>query len=217
MIDPAVVEANVSDLRDVIDRHATRPVRLVAVTKRFGAEAVHAALAAGVEDVGENYAQELVAKAQEVATSGAEPTWHFIGHVQRNKVKLLAPWVSLWHAVDSVRLGAEIAKRAAGAAVLVQVNATGAETQSGVAPPEVPALVDELRSLDLQVRGLMTIGAMGDLERSRAEFRSIRALADSLELPECSMGMSGDLEAALEEGSTMIRVGTTIFGPRPVG
>ena len=100
---------------------------------------------------------------------------------------------------------------------LVQVNATGAETQSGVAPPEVPALVDELRSLDLQVRGLMTIGAMGDLERSRAEFRSIRALADRLELPECSMGMSGDLEAALEEGSTMIRVGTTIFGPRPVG
>lgn len=217
MIDTAVVEANVSDLRDVIDRHATRPVRLVAVTKRFGAEAVHAALAAGVDDVGENYAQELVAKAEEVAASGAEPTWHFIGHVQRNKVKLLAPWVSLWHAVDSVRLGAEIAKRASGAAVLVQVNATGAETQSGVAPAAVPALVDELRSLDLQVRGLMTIGAIGDLERSRAEFRSIRALADSLELPECSMGMSGDLEAALEEGSTMIRVGTTIFGARPAG
>ena len=216
MIDTAVVEANVSDLRDVIDRHATRPVRLVAVTKRFGAEAVHAALAAGVEDVGENYAQELVAKAQEVATSGAEPTWHFIGHVQRNKVKLLAPWVSLWHAVDSVRLGAEIAKRAAGAAVLVQVNATGAETQSGIERADVADLVDQLRGLDLDVRGLMTIGAIGDLERSRTEFRSIRALADSLELPDCSMGMSGDLEAALEEGATMIRVGTGIFGPRPV-
>lgn len=215
MIDPAAVAANISDLRGLIEQHASRPVRLVAVTKRFGADAVHAALAAGVDDVGENYAQELVAKAAEVAEAGATPTWHFVGHVQRNKVKLLAPWVSLWHAVDSVRLGTEIAKRAAGAAVLVQVNATGAESQSGVELGAVPALVDELRSLDLDVRGLMTIGAIGDLERSRDEFRSIRSLADDLELSDCSMGMSGDLEVALEEGATMIRVGTAIFGPRP--
>lgn len=215
MIDPDLVAANVAALRELIDRHATRPTRLIAVTKRFEAEAVHAALAAGVDDVGENYAQELASKAQEVADAGASPTWHFIGHVQRNKVKILAPWVSLWHTVDSARLGAEIAKRAPGAAVLVQVNATGAETQSGVELATVPGLVDELRSLDLDVRGLMTIGAIGDLDRSRAEFRSIRAMADRLELPECSMGMSGDLEAALEEGTTMVRVGTGIFGARP--
>ena len=215
MIDPDVVAANVADLRDLVERHASRPVRLVAVTKRFGADAVHAALRAGVDDVGENYAQELAAKAQEVADAGAAPTWHFIGHVQRNKVKILAPWVSLWHTVDSARLGAEIAKRAPGASVLVQVNATGAETQSGVELATAPTLVDELRALDLDVRGLMTIGAIGDLDRSRAEFRSIRAMADQLELPDCSMGMSGDLEAALEEGATMVRVGTTIFGARP--
>ena len=216
MIDPDAVAANVARLRELIDGHATRPARLVAVTKRFGPDAVHAALAAGVNDVGENYAQELAAKAHDVAEAGASPRWHFVGHVQRNKVKLLAPWVSLWHAVDSARLGAEIAKRAPGAAVLVQVNATGAETQSGIERADVADLVDQLRGLDLDVRGLMTIGAIGDLERSRTEFRSIRALADSLELPDCSMGMSGDLEAALEEGATMIRVGTGIFGPRPV-
>lgn len=216
MIDPDAVAANVARLRELIDAHATRPARLVAVTKRFGPDAVHAALAAGVNDVGENYAQELAAKAHDVAEAGASPRWHFVGHVQRNKVKLLAPWVSLWHAVDSARLGAEIAKRAPGAAVLVQVNATGAETQSGIERADVADLVDQLRGLDLDVRGLMTIGAIGDLERSRTEFRSIRALADSLELPDCSMGMSGDLEAALEEGATMIRVGTGIFGPRPV-
>ena len=215
MIDPDLVAQNVESLRELIERHASRPARLIAVTKRFGADAVHAAQAAGVDDIGENYAQELAAKAQEVADAGASPTWHFIGHVQRNKVKILAPWVSLWHTVDSVRLGAEIAKRAPGAAVLVQVNATGAETQSGVELAAAPALVDELRALDLDVRGLMTIGAIGDLDRSRAEFRSIRAMADQLELPDCSMGMSGDLEAALEEGATMVRVGTTIFGPRP--
>ena len=217
MIDPDTVAANVGALRDLIERHASRPVRLVAVTKRFGTDAVHAALAAGVEDIGENYAQELAAKAQEAADAGAAPRWHFIGHVQRNKVKLVAPWVSLWHTVDSVRLGAEIAKRSPGASVLVQVNVTGAETQSGVQRDVVPGLVDELRGLDLDVCGLMTIGAMGDLDRSREEFRGIRALADQLELPDCSMGMSGDLEAALEEGSTLIRVGTGIFGPRPAG
>ena len=215
MIDPDLVAQNVESLRELIERHASRPARLIAVTKRFGADAVHAAQAAGVDDIGENYAQELAAKAQEVADAGASPTWHFIGHAQRNKVKILAPWVSLWHTVDSARLGAEIAKRAPGAAVLVQVNATGAETQSGVELAAAPGLVDELRAPDLDVRGLMTIGAIGDLDRSRTEFRSIRAMADQLELPDCSMGMSGDLEAALEEGATMVRVGTTIFGARP--
>lgn len=217
MIDRDLVAENVAGLRALIARHASRDVRLVAVTKRFGADAVQAALAGGVTDIGENYAQELAAKAEEVGQAGGAPSWHFIGHVQRNKVKLVAPWVSLWHTVDSLRLGAEIAKRAPGAAVLVQVNATGADTQSGVEIGAVPALVDELRGLDLEVRGLMTIGALGDLERSRAEFRAIRSLADRLDLPDCSMGMSGDLEAALQEGATMIRVGTGIFGPRPAG
>ena len=215
MIDPEVVAENVAALRSLVERHATRPVRIVAVTKRFGLDAVAAAVAAGLDDIGENYAQELAAKAAEATDAGLAPRWHFIGHVQRNKVKLVASHVALWHTVDSVRLGAEIAKRAPGAAVLVQANMTGAATQSGVARSEVPSIVDELRGLDLDVRGLMAIGAAGDDQRSRDEFRALRSLADALELPDCSMGMSGDLVPALEEGTTMIRVGTGIFGPRP--
>ncbi len=185
------------------------------MTKRFGLDAVAAALAAGVDDIGENYAQELAAKAGDATGAGLRPRWHFIGHVQRNKVKLVAPHVALWHTVDTIRLGAEIAKRSPGAAVLVQANMTGATSQSGVVRTELPGVVDGLRSLDLDVRGLMAIGAVGDELRSREEFRSLRSLADGLELPDCSMGMSGDLVPALEEGTTMIRVGTGIFGPRP--
>ena len=135
--------------------------------------------------------------------------------MQRNKVRQLAPWVRLWHSVDSLRLATEIAKRAPGAAVLVQANMTGVETQSGLPPSEVAATVHAMRGLDLDVRGLMMIGAEGDLDESRRQFAALRAMADDLGLVECSMGMSGDLEVALEEGATIVRVGTMLFGPRP--
>lgn len=215
-IDADLVEERVAALRDLIDRRATRPVRIVAVTKRFGPEAVAAAAAAGVHDIGENYAQELLEKAAEVEALDLPPVrWHFIGHVQRNKVRGLAPVVAVWQTVDSVRLGTEIAKRAPGASVLVQVNMSGAETQSGVARDAVAPLVEQLRRLDLGVEGLMQIGALGDPDRTQAMFHDLRALADGLELVECSMGMSADLEAALTAGSTMVRVGTGLFGPRP--
>lgn len=219
--DPAVVQERAHELRALIDHHATRPVRIVAVTKRFGPDAVAAALGAGISDIGENYAQELAVKAAAMAASTdradehSAPTWHFIGHVQRNKVRLVADVVHLWHTVDSIRLGREIGKRAPGARVLVQVNASGADNQSGAAPADVSTIVDGLRALELDVAGLMTIGALGDPERTRNAFRAVRRMADDLELPECSMGMSGDLEAALEAGSTLVRVGTALFGPRP--
>ncbi len=211
-IDPDLVAERVDALRETIDRHAVGPVRIIAVTKRFGPEAVEAALAAGVDDIGESYAQELEGKAPLVQGS---PRWHFVGHVQRNKVRLVADVVSVWQSVDSVKLGREIAKRSAGAAVLVQVNASGAPSQSGVEPGAVGVLVEELRTLDLDVQGLMTIGAMGDADRSAEVFSLVRRLADEHELPECSMGMSGDVVDALEAGSTMVRVGTGLFGPRP--
>lgn len=214
-IDPTLVAENVAALRELIDRHASRPVRIVAVTKRFGIDAIRAALATGVVDIGESYAQELATKAPELAGADPAPRWHFIGHVQRNKVKLVADVVHLWHAVDSTRLGREIAKRAPRAPVMVQVNSTGAATQSGVDAAGVGPLVDELRTLDLDVRGLMTIGALGDPAESGRLFTELRAAADALELPDCSMGMSGDLVEALEAGSTMVRVGTGLFGPRP--
>ena len=193
-------------------------VAVVAVTKGFGTEAVDAAAAAGIGDVGENYAQELSAKA------GAVPTddrlrWHFLGHVQRNKVKSIAPVVHLWQGVDRVAAGEEIARRAPGARVLVQVridDGGDGQGRNGCEPHQVPALVERLDALGLDVRGLMAVGPAGPPELARPGFATVRALADRLGLVERSMGMTDDLEVAVEEGSTMVRVGRALFGARPV-
>ncbi len=200
-------------------------VRVVAVTKGFGADAVRAALRAGLGDVGENYAQELLAKDEAVRTarrgdssdeSPVEPEvrWHFLGAVQRNKVAALAPVVSCWQAVARAVEGEAIARRRPGAVVLVEVDTTEDPGRNGCSPEQVPALVAELRAAHLDVRGLMTVGPT-DPEGARRAFRSVRALADELGLPERSMGMSDDLELAVVEGSTMVRVGRALFGDRP--
>ena len=183
---------------------------LVAVTKGFGPETVRAARAAGLDDLGESYGQELVAKAHALGDPGR---WHFLGAVQRRKVRALAPLVRLWQSVDRVAAGREIARHAPGAAVLVQVNVTGGAGRNGCAWESTPALVDELRNLDLDVRGLMAVAGRED---PRPQFRRLAVLACELGLEELSMGMSADLEVALEEGSTMVRVGRDLFGSRPV-
>jgi pyridoxal phosphate enzyme (YggS family) len=194
-------------------------VRLVAVTKGFGADVVRAALAAGLRDIGESYVQELTAKAAELAGADAntepQPTWHFVGRLQRNKVRKAAPHVALWHSVDRLSLGAEIARWAPGAAVLAQVDATGEESKGGCPPAMLPVLLDNLADLGLDVQGLMTIGPHGPPEDARPAFRLVRSLADEHGLGEVSMGMTGDLEVAVEEGATLVRVGTALFGPRP--
>lgn len=202
-------------------------VRLVAVTKGFGADVVRAALDAGLVDLGESYVQELVAKAREIDAEldDAEragrpaprptPCWHAIGRLQRNKVRKAAPYVALWHSVDRLSLGAEIARQAPGAAVLVQVNASGEEQKGGCAPSMAPGLVDGLRDLGLDVRGVMAIAPYGPAEAARPAFRTARQVRDRLGLTELSMGMSADLEVALQEGATLVRVGTGLFGPRP--
>jgi pyridoxal phosphate enzyme (YggS family) len=187
-------------------------VRLIAVTKGHPASTAAAAVAAGLLDLGESYGQELVAKAQALATEDAR--WHFIGNLQRNKVRLVAPSVHLWQSVDRLSLAAEIARHAPGAAVLVQVNVSGVEAQGGCPPERVAAVVEGCTDLGLHVRGLMAIGPQGDDSAVRTAFASVRTLADRLGLVERSMGMSGDLEAAVAEGSTMVRVGTDLFGPR---
>lgn len=198
-------------------------VALLAVTKGQPADAVAAAVAAGLVDVGESYVQELATKADDVAEQldVGLVRWHLIGGLQRNKVRHAAPYVHLWQSVDRLSLAAEIARRAPGAAVLVQVNVTGAPQQGGCPPARVASVVEGCTDLGLEVRGLMAIGAQGGEPEVRAAFRAVRELADRLELPERSMGMSGDLEAAVAEGSTMVRVGTALFGPRggsrPVG
>ncbi|HVA10287.1 MAG TPA: YggS family pyridoxal phosphate enzyme [Acidimicrobiales bacterium] len=185
-------------------------VRVIAVTKGFGPEAVDAARAAGLTDVGENYAPELLAKAP-----GPPGTrWHFLGSVQRNKVRALAPVVGLWQSVARLVEGERIASCAPGAAVLVQVDCSGLPDRNGCAPAEVEHLVGELRRLDLQVRGLMTV-APQELDAARRAFVTVGRLADALGLPERSMGMSDDLEAAVAAGTTMVRLGRALFGERP--
>jgi pyridoxal phosphate enzyme (YggS family) len=186
-------------------------IRIVAVTKGQGPDAVRAALAAGLRDVGENYAQELVTKADEID----EARWHFIGQLQRNKVRQVAHLVHLWQSVDRLRLGEEISRRAPGAAVLVEVNLTDDPARGGQRAAFVPGLVDGLRDLGLDVRGLMAVGPPGAPDDVRAGFEQIRRLGDTLDLEERSMGMSGDLELAVVAGSTMVRIGTALFGARP--
>jgi pyridoxal phosphate enzyme (YggS family) len=218
-VDPADVARRLEVVRSRIDAVAGgREVTLVAVTKGFGADAVRAALGIGLEVVGENYAQELQAKAADLDAEpvpGIEPRWHFLGRLQRNKVRHLAGVVAVWQSVDRAELVAEIAKRSPGASVFVQANLSG-EAQKGGAPlDEVPSLVAQGRELGLDVRGLMGVGPAGAPEAARPGFRALVALADELGLPERSIGMSADLEVAVEEGATMVRVGTDLFGPRP--
>jgi len=188
-----------------------RPVAVVAVTKGFGPDAVAAAVAAGLDDVGESYARELVAKARDHRAGTAR--WHFLGAVQRRKVRDLAPLVHLWQSVDRDAAGREIARHAPGAAVLVQVNVTGAPGRQGCTWDDAPSLVERLRSMDLDVRGLMAVAGRED---PRVQFRRLAGLARDLGLAELSMGMSGDIEVAVEEGATMVRVGRALFGARPI-
>jgi len=195
----------------IADAGGSGRVRLVAVTKGFGPEVVAAAVAAGVDDVGESYAQELVAKAAVVDP----PRWHFVGRLQVNKVRALAATVALWQSVDRARLVDELARRAPGAQVLVQVDVSGEPSKGGCPPAEVPALVERAAEAGLEPRGLMAVGPLGPPEAARPGFRALVGLADRLGLAERSIGMSGDLEVAVQEGATMVRVGTALFGPRP--
>ncbi|HET6810547.1 MAG TPA: YggS family pyridoxal phosphate enzyme [Acidimicrobiales bacterium] len=189
-------------------------VRVVAVTKGHGAEAVRSAVAAGLPDIGENYAQELLAKAAQLP-SGCAPRWHFLGAVQRNKVADLAPLVAVWQSVDRVEEARRIASLRPGAEILVEVALFSGPGRGGVSPRATAGLVEEARSLGLAVGGLMAVGPPGPPEEARPGFRWLAGEARRLGLGEVSMGMTADLEVAVEEGSTMVRVGTALFGPRP--
>jgi pyridoxal phosphate enzyme (YggS family) len=213
-IDPRVVAEHVAAVRERIARAGGRDVALVAVTKTFGSDAVDAAVAAGCDGIGENYAQELLAK-WPLVRSVPTPPLHFIGRLQSNKVRQLAPIVTVWETVDRASLVDEIARRAPGAAVLVQVNVTGEPDKGGCPPEQLDALVQRAVDAGLALRGLMCVGPTDeDPIRTRAAFARTRALCDALALPVCSMGMTDDLEIAVAEGSTQVRVGTALFGHR---
>ena len=189
---------------------------MVAVTKGFGPDAVVAAHAAGLSDVGENYAQELVAKAAAVPDRlppGATVRWHYLGAVQRNKVPALAPVVDRWDSVARLTEGQAIARRRPGAEVLVELDLSGAAGRNGCRPADAPELVAALSDLGLDVRGLMAVAPLDG--PARPAFEAVRELADRLGLPERSMGMTADLDDAVRAGSTMVRVGRALFGDRP--
>lgn len=219
MIDAATVAAGLDRVRVRIADAGGDPdaVRVVAVTKGFGPEAPLAALAAGLGDLGENYARELLDKAEavEARPGGTPPRWHFIGRLQSNKVRLLASRVACWQSIDRPSLVDELATRAPGARMLVQVDAAGEEGKGGADPDDVPDLVGRARDRGLDVAGVMAVGVAGDEAATEAAFARAAALADRLDLPERSFGMSGDLAAAVRAGTTMVRVGTALFGPRP--
>jgi pyridoxal phosphate enzyme (YggS family) len=198
-------------------------VCIVAVTKSHGPDAVRAALAAGLRDIGENRVQEALQKQDAVADLA--PEWHLIGTLQRNKARHAAGRFALIHSIDRADLAVELNRRLPAGSrqpVLIQVNCSGEPQKGGVAPEALEGLLDEMGSLDrLQVRGLMTMSALtDDAGEQRRAFRRLRQLRDAAEgsghvLPELSMGMSGDYPVAVEEGATMIRLGTVLFGERP--
>jgi pyridoxal phosphate enzyme (YggS family) len=216
--DADTVRRRLADVRQQIADAGGDPDRIsvLAVTKGFGPGAVVAALGAGLPAVGENYAQELVDKAAQLAADHRPPPqWHFIGRLQSNKVRALSEHVVCWQSVDRASLVDELGRRAPGARLMVQVNAAGEDTKGGAVPGDVPDLVARARHAGLDVAGLMTVGVLGDDAATAGAFARVSELADRLELPERSMGMSGDLSAAVRAGTTMVRVGTALFGPRP--
>jgi pyridoxal phosphate enzyme (YggS family) len=193
-------------------------VGLVAVSKVHPYPKIHALYEAGQRDFGENYVQELVEKAEAAKRDGLDGIrWHFIGHLQTNKVKLLLPHVALIHGVGSLRLAEEIAKRATHDPVsaLVEVNVDGEESKSGVQIPELRSLVERARALpNLDLRGLMCIPDPKRAKGARDAFHRLAALGADLGLSELSMGMTADFPDAIAEGATLVRVGTAIFGER---
>lgn len=228
----ANIAANIELVRNRITSAAERSGRdvseitLIAVSKTRPAEEIAAALAAGATDFGENYVQELVAKHE--ALKAQAPIWHFIGHLQRNKVRFLTPFCALIHVVDSLRLAEEINLRAGQAnrrqPMLLQVDLACETTKFGCPESELIALADSMATLPhVDWQGLMTIPpANVDPEASRPYYQRLRQVQQNLlkrghsadNLRHLSMGMSGDYEVAIEEGATLIRIGTAIFGPR---
>ena len=201
-------------------------IRLVAVSKTCPADSVRAAAAAGVTDIGENYIQE--AREKYAALQGVAVKWHFIGHLQTNKAKYAVRMFDLIHTVDSFRVALELDRCARKLdkvqAVLIQVNVAGETAKSGIPPEKALPLVQEMAALEfVRVQGLMTMPPIfNEPERVRPFFAKLRRLRDrireqavpNIRMDELSMGMTGDFEAAVAEGATLLRIGTAIFGER---
>jgi PLP dependent protein len=203
-------------------------IKVIAVSKFHPVELIIKSIVAGIPCYGENYVQELKEKYNYLSNQSIQqPQWHFIGHLQTNKVKYISPFVDMIHSVDSVHLAEEISRQAVKSnrtiEILIQVNTSGETNKSGCEPDKLETLAKSVLVIDnLKVTGLMTIGSFSNnMTIVRREFQLLRQLRDELVLKHCltnfinlSMGMTGDFEIAIEEGSTMLRIGTAIFGER---
>ncbi len=232
MTDSETIRANIAAVRsrmaDACARAGRQPdsVRLLLATKTVEPERIRVAIEAGETLVAENRVQEVRPKFE--ALSDLEYERHFIGHLQSNKVNALVPYVSCLQTLDRVSLARKLQNRLEREGerleVLIQVNTSGEETKAGLEPEEVEPFIRTISSFDaLKIRGLMTIGLNADPETARPSLARLREIADQIrqqdidgvEMDELSMGMTGDLEVAIEEGSTIVRVGSAIFGSRP--
>lgn len=198
-------------------------IKLIAVTKTYPIEAMNEAIRLGVTDIGENKPQEIRDKFDNVSPVN----WHLIGHLQTNKVKYIIDRCTLVHSVDSIKLMAEIDRQAQDhnrdIDILIQVNISGEESKSGIAPDELPLLLEYAKNLtNTHVKGLMTIAPKCDIDEVSRHFSNMKELFDqtakqsyrNVTMTELSMGMSGDFETAIKHGATMVRIGSLIFGPR---
>ena len=216
-----MLRARLEEVENRIERAAVRAGRrrgditLIAVTKVFPAEVIRDAYAQGVRHFGENYVQEFEAKFPLVADlPGAE--FHLIGHLQSNKAKRAAELFHVIETVDSLKLARRLSDAGKKLSVMIEVKLSGEGSKSGVEPDQLPQLVEELSAVpNIELTGLMTMPPWSeDAELSRPYFRRLRRLAGEVGLRDLSMGMSHDLETAIEEGATHVRVGTALFGPR---
>jgi pyridoxal phosphate enzyme (YggS family) len=220
----------VAEVRERIARAAARSGRkpgdvlLVAVTKTIPAERIDEAIAAGITDLGENRVQEALEKISQIR---GQATWHLVGHLQTNKVSKALELFDWIHSLDSLHLAEAVGKRARELGkvvpVLVEVNTSGEETKFGLSPERAAEEVARIGNVTgIAVKGLMTVGTFGPVEEARACFQSLRRLRDEIAgraypgvtMEHLSMGMTNDFEAAIEEGATMVRIGTAIFGAR---
>ncbi|MYA20974.1 MAG: YggS family pyridoxal phosphate-dependent enzyme [Chloroflexi bacterium] len=222
----AAVRARIAEACERAGRDPAE-VTIVGVTKTHPPSLVEEALAAGLTDIGENRAQELLPKAEALEARGLAPRWHFIGRLQRNKVRGVLPHIAALHSLDSARLAGEIERRADrlegdGAAArdplpcYLEVNVAGEASKDGIAPEQLPELLHEAsKRRHIAVAGVMTVAPLvDDPEQVRPVFRQLRELAHAHGLEGLSMGMTDDYAVAVEEGSTVVRLGRVIFGAR---
>lgn len=237
MIDYGYISENIQIVRGKIAEAAERverspdDVTLIAVTKTHPAEMVAAAAHAGVIDAGENRIQEALPKINAISNdlNLSQVQWHLIGHLQSNKAKLAAENFDMIHSVDSLKLAQEISKHAKNAdrmiPVLLQINISGEDSKNGMPPEDTESIANQILEScpHLVIRGFMTIAPLDGIEKARPTFKGLRELSIDIrsrikhgrfDAQELSMGMSGDFEIAIEEGSTMVRVGSAIFGNR---